>query len=178
MSKFLATLCSDCGEPVEAARVGQLSSAKLGEAIKEAARDGRKVELQAQVELGRCNCESRLTEERPEASGKESDAPRRIWTIRQLLFLTAVASVLLAVFRNPIAMLFGVQKHALVFSPWYLYGWLFFGMEMPAIQKGPPSGVELFLFCTNMFFAVVVGFYVFYYSCVAIRYGWQKVSQR
>lgn len=179
MPKYLVIRCSSCNKPVDAVRVGQLQSTQLGEAVCRAALAEQTVELDEEVGLGQCRCQPKS--QQPEnvttpVSGKVAKPAFR-WTIRQLLFVTAIAGVLSMVFRNPIVILLGIKNFALAFLPWYFYRWVFLGIEMPAIKKGPPAGVEIFLLCANLVLAVLAGFYVLRFSYLAIRYGWRKVSQ-
>ena len=183
MTRYLVTRCAKCNEATEAVKVHSTSEASLGTAVQSAAKGGHRISVEEEVTLGNCDCLPPETAGKPDsglpaASGEDTEVgPPFRWTSKKLLYVTALVAILLVVFRNPVSHLFGVKNWQLVNSPWLFYRWLFFGIAMPAIPKGPPAGVDLFLFAVNTVLAVLVGVYVLRTSLMLIRWGWKKVPE-
>lgn len=171
MTKYLITTCPKCDEPVEAIRVDYYSQNRIGEAVQHAASLGHGIDLQEQATLGNCVCPKEETE-----NLVSTPIPTR-WTIRQLLYGTAVVGVLATIFRRPILLLFDSQDPALAYLPWHFLAWFFVGAELPGIKRGPPSGADLLLLMINLVFAAVLTICVIRIVFVTIRLGWSKISR-
>ena len=175
MTRGLYAICSECGRSIESVDVHRISASRIATLVRDAERGGWELRLSGDSIPSGCQCSH--TDEKVQTAREPRKIPgKRRLTIRQLLYITTVVAVLLAIFRHPIQLLIDPRVWQATISPWSVYAWLFCGGDVvqPPDFKSAPMAAIAFTVSTPL--AVLAAFFGGWGLLRLIGRCWRQVS--
>ena len=175
MARGLYAICEKCGRSIESVDVHRISASRIASLVRDAERGGWELRLSGDSVPSGCECNH--IDETVRAASVPGKLPgKRRLTIRQLLFITTVVAVLLAIFRHPIRLLFDPRVWQATVAPWSVYAWLFWRGDFvrPPDLKSAPMAAIAFAVSTPL--AVLTAFFGGWGLLRLIGRCWRQVS--
>ena len=159
-------ICHRCGKARQALDPSRSTPEQLGIAVQEASSENYQLTLADENFDFGCEC------------SEPARLPRRpIWNLRQAIVVVTALCVVLAVFRRPLRMLFGVNAWNAIAAPWQVYGWLFWGADLPNKADIGRNPIAIFWLCTSMVAAALAGWFVVSFAGLLFLRGWRWATQ-